>query len=616
MQFQHEPDEYINNLMEYRALDETQFLPSESKEEVIRKLKEISRRKKEIAEKQNEIVAEYAETFENGTEKLDDESSQRLGKFVENLFLDHQFPVDPAIALRLCRLLYSYYHETGDRDKTIHVICLGTKSEMILSYYQSDSDFFEFPQLCEEFFPAFEELSKEFQNELVYAYSYRINVRTDKGYQELPELYVRVEERMRACVDGAIDKSLIESLLFTMTANFANYYCDMCRRNEIEIRKGNPPLFETKQATFLEQFVKNIRRMESEFKETTGDPRYVISMMILCYQTYFHLGILSFDELLQKFDELKIYGENQGLGNAADLATASAYLGYLYYCSPYKREENERLSRERVNELIPKILEMKRSRDHSLSWNIVAFLANSSFLVNFSEFYDTALAFTVYVDKALYVHTVMVRKICHLLLSRLMEEKPEFLNGTCGKSAREILESKEEMLDLMDQCAMCHDIGKHFMIDVVSNSSRRLTEDEFLIIKSHPKNFEIVCDQNMSETPKQKCIRDCALLHHRWHNGEGGYPSIVHTENRPFVDIIAIADSLDAATDSIGRPYGVGKSLEELIAEFNEMSGTRYAREVTEVLSEPDVREAVREIITAQREEVNYQIYAFNHYKL
>lgn len=58
------------------------------------------------------------------------------------------------------------------------------------------------------------------------------------------------------------------------------------------------------------------------------------------------------------------------------------------------------------------------------------------------------------------------------------------------------------------------------------------------------------------------------------------------------------------------------RALEELIAEFNEMSGTRYAREVTEVLSEPDVREAVREIITAQREEVNYQIYAFNHYKL
>ena len=116
----------------------------------------------------------------------------------------------------------------------------------------------------------------------------------------------------------------------------------------------------------------------------------------------------------------------------------------------------------------------------------------------------------------------------------------------------------------------------------------------------------------MEETEELKCIRDCALLHHRWHNGQGGYPDIPTTKNMPFADILAIADSLDAATDSIGRPYGIGKTLDDLIGEFLEMGGTRYSREVAEVLAKPDVRDAVNEIITKRREEVNYRIYAFN----
>ena len=169
-----------------------------------------------------------------------------------------------------------------------------------------------------------------------------------------------------------------------------------------------------------------------------------------------------------------------------------------------------------------------------------------------------------------------------------------------------------DFLDLIDKCAMCHDIGKHFMIDIVSNSSRRLTDDEFAVIKSHPLNFELVCAHDFNKSDWEKCIRECAMLHHRWHNCQGGYPDRTQTENRPFVDIIAIADSLDAATDSIGRPYGKGKTIDDLIAEFNELGGTRYSKEIAELLLEADVKKSVYEIITDRREEVNYRIYAFN----
>ena len=229
---------------------------------------------------------------------------------------------------------------------------------------------------------------------------------------------------------------------------------------------------------------------------------------------------------------------------------------------------------------------------------------------SFDDFYEVVLAFTVYGDKALYVHTVMVKEICHLILERMLEEDPGYLKGVCGWSVDHILEHADEVLELMDRCAMCHDIGKHFIIEIVSNSSRRLTEEEFRLIKLHPQNYEIVCERDHDESPQQKCIRDCALLHHRWHNGKGGYPEIPQTENQPFVDILSVADSLDAATDFIGRPYGTGKTLDDLIGEFMEMGGSRYSRRVAEILCEPEIKERVAKILTDGREEVNYHVYA------
>ncbi|MBQ9382773.1 MAG: hypothetical protein IJT87_00910 [Ruminiclostridium sp.] len=614
MRFGHEPDEYIKNLAEYKALDETKYRPSDSKPEVIRRLKETAQKKKEIAEKQDDIIREYIEPFENGAEKLDSESAEKLEAFLDKLTPGKKSISDVAVSLRLCRLLYSYFHEAGDRDKTIDMIFLGTLCERELTYYSTDGDFFEFPKLCEEFCPVFEELSEHRQVELAYAYSFRVFIRTDEGYKKLPGLYAETDKMMRSFVDRAVNKKAIEIQFLNMTANFASFYCDMCRRNDDAVRKGGLPLFDTESAVFKELFKKNIIRTEEYYESSSAVPYIALSARNLCYPALYHLGCITFDELMEKYGELRSYGKANGLGLYADLTVSSLILCYLYYCSPYEREKNEQLSRDIVNELIPRILEMKKAKERRYSWDVAAFLSNSSFFGDFSEFYDIALSFTVYMDKALYVHTVMVKEICRLLLSRIMEEDPGFLNGVCGKDAAYITEHKKEMLDLMDRCAMCHDIGKHFLIDVVSNSSRRLTDDEYAIIRSHPKNFEIVYDRNFSDSPVQKCIRDCALLHHRWHNGRGGYPDMPHTENRPYVDIIAIADSLDAATDLIGRPYGVGKSLDDLIGEFSDLSGTRYSGEVAGILSEPDVKAAVQDIITSLREEVNYRIYAFDHY--
>ena len=53
-----------------------------------------------------------------------------------------------------------------------------------------------------------------------------------------------------------------------------------------------------------------------------------------------------------------------------------------------------------------------------------------------------------------------------------------------------------------------------------------------------------------------------ALYHHCYYNGKGGYPNDVPScppEIKGIVDALSVADSLDAATDNIGRCYNLAK---------------------------------------------------------
>ena len=164
----------------------------------------------------------------------------------------------------------------------------------------------------------------------------------------------------------------------------------------------------------------------------------------------------------------------------------------------------------------------------------------------FELFKSTVLNVTVYADKALYVHTMMVKEICLAILGYILDHDPVYLDSVAGYDWEYCRDHKDEILDLMEDCALFHDIGKYFCLEIVSNSSRRLTDDEFEIIKHHPLNFSTIYQGEM--TPGIECIRDCALLHHRWYNEEGGYPLERHTANKPFVNILTIADCIDAAT--------------------------------------------------------------------
>jgi len=99
-------------------------------------------------------------------------------------------------------------------------------------------------------------------------------------------------------------------------------------------------------------------------------------------------------------------------------------------------------------------------------------------------------------------------------------------------------------------CAMLHDVGKTEIPDEILHAPRKLTDEEFEIIKSHTTiGYQILMD---SDLRKYKAVPLAAFEHHERLDGSG-YP-----ENKRMIhdisQILAIIDPYEALTND-DRPY-------------------------------------------------------------
>lgn len=106
------------------------------------------------------------------------------------------------------------------------------------------------------------------------------------------------------------------------------------------------------------------------------------------------------------------------------------------------------------------------------------------------------------------------------------------------------LHLEQHELDILTLCGLFHDIGKLAIPDEVLNKPGKLTDEEFALIKSHPKTgYEMLRNQDIDNRIKQ-----AALMHHERYDGSG-YPNQLTSEFlSDFSTIIAIADVYDAMT--------------------------------------------------------------------
>ena len=205
-----------------------------------------------------------------------------------------------------------------------------------------------------------------------------------------------------------------------------------------------------------------------------------------------------------------------------------------------------------------------------------------------------------------YVHSRMVAYLSRCIANHLLSAEPEQFIGVLGcRDVSEVEEKRDDILSFTYHAALCHDFGKLPMIDTIFIYGRKLLDFEFENIRQHPDLGAHLLGRNEST----RRYLDVARGHHRWYDNSRGYPETFDTARSPLktiIDIVACADCLDAATDTIGRSYNQGKTLEDFQKELSEGSGTRYAPYLAPLFERPEVQEDLNYLLTEGRQN-NYK---------
>ncbi len=157
----------------------------------------------------------------------------------------------------------------------------------------------------------------------------------------------------------------------------------------------------------------------------------------------------------------------------------------------------------------------------------------------------------------------------------------------------------EEKVELLEMAAPMHDTGKIGVPDTILKAPRKLTTEEWRIMKTHTEIGHRIL--SMSPNPLFQMAAEIALYHHeRWDGG--GYPTGLSGEDIPeSARIVAIADVFDALT--MKRVYKDPWTTEEAIDKILSESGAHFEPRLVEVFKNaiPEIL-AVKELWDSREE--------------
>jgi len=145
----------------------------------------------------------------------------------------------------------------------------------------------------------------------------------------------------------------------------------------------------------------------------------------------------------------------------------------------------------------------------------------------------------------------------------------------------EQLNLDEKQKEALNWASILHDIGKIGIPEKILNKPGRLSDEEYGIIKGHPKKgsniLEPLAEQLSSSLPS-------ILHHHERYDGQG-YPHGLKGEEIPFLArIIAVADTFDAINSN--RAYRSARPPEEALTIMEQVGRSQLDPDLVQVFKQ------------------------------
>ncbi len=168
-------------------------------------------------------------------------------------------------------------------------------------------------------------------------------------------------------------------------------------------------------------------------------------------------------------------------------------------------------------------------------------------------------------------------------LAAAIDAKSPWTNGHSERVTRYAVEIGKELglkdhdLEMLRLSALLHDVGKIGTYDIVLDKPGKLTEEEFALVKKHPKKGAEI----LAPIKQLIDVIPGVLHHHERYDGKG-YPDGLKEEDIPLqARILCVADSFDAMTAD--RPYRTASGKDYAISEVKRWSGTQFDPKVVAV---------------------------------
>ena len=161
-------------------------------------------------------------------------------------------------------------------------------------------------------------------------------------------------------------------------------------------------------------------------------------------------------------------------------------------------------------------------------------------------------------------------------LAATLEARDKFTYGHSRRVSRyavalaEALNLPPEQVALVSAAALLHDIGKVGIPDNVLNKAEKLLDDEWELLKQHPKLSATIVGHVPSLSACLAVVR-----HHHEHWDGTGYPAGLQGEAIPIeARILTVTDAFEAMISE--RPYRKALSFKQAIAELEKCSGSQF----------------------------------------
>ena len=132
----------------------------------------------------------------------------------------------------------------------------------------------------------------------------------------------------------------------------------------------------------------------------------------------------------------------------------------------------------------------------------------------------------------------------------------------------------DEHVEMIRQAGLLHDIGKISIPEDILTKTTALTDDEYIVMKSHVENSIAM----IRHLPSLDYVIPIAISHHEHYDGSG-YPRGLAGEDIPIGGrCLCIADAFDAIVSR--RPYKEAVSIPEALEEIERNLGKQFDPEI------------------------------------